>query len=98
MSVMSLICGRDGEPGNVDGSGVRWKITFGFVCSESGGDRAWGEAGPWGETGSGAEGIGWVLGRCRAHDDRVQDEQWVRGTADGRLKSQNKTTLQSESS
>ncbi len=31
VSVMSVTIGLDGGPGNVDGSGVRWKITDGFV-------------------------------------------------------------------
>ena len=31
VSVMSVTIGLDGGPGKVEGSGVRWKITDGFV-------------------------------------------------------------------
>ena len=34
MSVMSLMSGLEGGPENVDGSGVRWKITAGLVGAE----------------------------------------------------------------
>ena len=36
VSVRSLISGFEGGPGNVDGSGVRWKITAGLVGAGSG--------------------------------------------------------------